>query len=180
MEVEIVNLMAAGDLSTGIDLDQVSREIDCTEYEPDQFSGLIFRPPMSGTLTLFNSGKYSITGVTQKNAIRDIEDYLLDKLYGLGISLPNSSQATVRNIICTGDLEREIELPNLAVFLGVGDIEYEPEQSPFLVYRVEDCVMTIASTGKVVITGTTSLEKAEKVLLDLAQRIEKVDEIDDN
>jgi transcription initiation factor TFIID TATA-box-binding protein len=171
--VEVVNILATGNLSREIDLGQLEKNLSHSKYKPADFPGLIFRPTLNGTIILFSSGKYSITGVTDEDTIRKLEDNLQESLTELGISLNDVLLANVQNIVCTGNIERELDLSRLSICLGLSNIEYEPEQSPFLVYRPEkeNCVMTIASTGKTVITGIKEEMEAEQSFENLLNKI---------
>jgi transcription initiation factor TFIID TATA-box-binding protein len=66
-----------------IDLEElaISCGLENTEYEPEQFPGLIYDSPSTGaTLLAFASGKAVITGTKKKataeKAIRDLEEHL--------------------------------------------------------------------------------------------------------
>jgi transcription initiation factor TFIID TATA-box-binding protein len=180
--VQIVNILATGNIGKEIDLNQLSTDLAYSEYDPSSFPGLVFKTPNMGTILLFSSGKYSATGVESEESLRELEDKLFNELRDLGISLKEASRASVRNIVCTGDIDRDLNLSHLSVHLGVTNIEYEPEQSPFLVYRPksENCVMTIASTGKTVITGLKTKEKAEQSFAYLVEEVSKMETTDDN
>ncbi len=56
-----------------------------------------------------------------------------------------------------------MNLNNIATSLGVEHIEYEPEQFPGLVYRLEDpkVVCLLFGTGKMVITGAKNMEEVD-------------------
>lgn len=65
----------------------------------------------------------------------------------------------IENMVASTDVGRELDLTRLAIALK--DVEYEPENFPGLIYRLEDPKITILlfRTGKVVITGAKSLEQ---------------------
>ena len=64
---EVQNIVASADLELKINLELLATECENVEYEPGQFSGLIFRLTEPKTVVLiFNSGKIVITGA--KNA----------------------------------------------------------------------------------------------------------------
>lgn len=69
-KVEIQNIVASASLDLKVNLDSLA--IDCmdTEYEPEQFPGLVFRLPEPKTVMLiFRSGRIIITGAkTPKDA----------------------------------------------------------------------------------------------------------------
>ncbi|MCK5290238.1 MAG: TATA-box-binding protein, partial [Candidatus Aenigmarchaeota archaeon] len=71
------------------------------------------------------------------------------------------------NIVASSDLGSPIELNN--IIFNLDNCEYEPEQFPGVVHRIETpkTVFLIFSSGKIVITGAKSvkhLEDAIKVL----------------
>jgi transcription initiation factor TFIID TATA-box-binding protein len=62
-KVEIQNIVASSSLDFKVNLDQLAMECENTEYEPEQFPGLIFRLDEPKTVMLvFKSGKLIITG----------------------------------------------------------------------------------------------------------------------
>lgn len=66
----------------------------------------------------------------------------------------------------SGDLGTELNLNAIAIGLGLEHVEYEPEQFPGLVYRVEDhdVVLLLFGSGKVVITGGKEPDEAHRAL----------------
>jgi len=83
--------------------------------------------------------------------------------------------STIHNIVMTTDLsynvEGKIDLANLMLHLPFEKTEYEPEQFPGLIYRLDNpqVVFLIFSSGRCVITGSSDFEdsyEAEDVLRD--------------
>jgi transcription initiation factor TFIID TATA-box-binding protein len=70
--VQIQNIVASASLNFRVNLDQLAMDCEDTEYEPEQFPGLIFRLAEPKTVMLiFKSGKMIVTGaktVQQANA----------------------------------------------------------------------------------------------------------------
>lgn len=65
-EYEIRNIVFVADLESELDLDTVAIQLgfEHTEYEPEQFPGLIYRPPNKNcTILIFSTGKIVITGI---------------------------------------------------------------------------------------------------------------------
>src|SRR5213592_267708 len=60
-----------------------------------------------------------------------------------------------QNIVATSDLGAPLDLNAVAITLGPGAVEYEPEQFPGLVYRINEpkVVLLMFGSGKVVCTG---------------------------
>jgi transcription initiation factor TFIID TATA-box-binding protein len=62
-KVEIQNIVASASLDFHVNLDQLAMECENTEYEPEQFPGLIFRLAEPKTVMLiFKSGRMIVTG----------------------------------------------------------------------------------------------------------------------
>jgi transcription initiation factor TFIID TATA-box-binding protein len=61
----------------------------------------------------------------------------------------------------------------IAIGLGLEHIEYEPEQFPGLVYRLDDpdVVALLFGSGKLVITGGTQFDDAEEALLKIEDQL---------
>jgi len=80
-DIKIENVVASATLNTRIPLDKVVARIPGTEYEPEQFPGLVYRikDPKVAFL-LFGSGKIVCTGGRSvkdvKRAIKKLEDEL--------------------------------------------------------------------------------------------------------
>ena len=85
-------------------------------------------------------------------------------------------QHTVVNIVASADLTSEtLNLNQVAMGLGLGNIEYEPEQFPGLVYRMKQpkVVMLLFSTGKVICTGGKQDEDVKQALVKLQAILEE-------
>lgn len=84
-------------------------------------------------------------------------------------------------MVFTGDLNRNIDLATFGMYVGLENTEYEPEQAPFLIYRSTNPkgVMTIASTGKMVINGVRSKGVAEHLFEEMREKSKKFDSIKD-
>jgi len=82
---EVRYLVGTADLEVELDLNQVaiSLGIDHTEYEPEQFPGLFYRPPGKDWFCLlFASGKAVISGVSHGDKLvesfRDIDKTIME------------------------------------------------------------------------------------------------------
>jgi transcription initiation factor TFIID TATA-box-binding protein len=66
--------------------------------------------------------------------------------------------------VVDADLGEALNLEAIAIGLGLEAVEYEPEQFPGLVYRLDDpdVVALLFGTGKMVITGTKPVMKLKK------------------
>ncbi len=176
--VKLVNITAGGDLGCQPRLDELATDIDAysVEYEPEIYSGIFLQFKKGGPKsTLYRTGKYVITGVDKEEDLVQEFDNIYNALFERGINVDND-EPTIYNMVFTGDLEHELRLSELAIFLGLNKTEYEPEQSPFLVYRPDDTnrTVTISQTGKIVITGIMIKQDAEEVYNELLESLKEL------
>lgn len=165
--VELVNAVASGDLGVELDLENLLEDLNChyKHYHPEVHSGLQLRSePDSPLLTVYRSGKYVIMGAKNLDSLSETYEAFLDEFKRLVVTFErDGSEPIIRNLIFRADLGREFDLSELFILLKLGNIEYEPEQSPFLYYWPEplDCVISIAANGIVVVSGVRSRDEAE-------------------
>lgn len=82
-EFEHVTSVFMESLDQMVDLETVmiAFGLENVEYEPEQFPGLVYRPPsFEVTLLVFASGKIIIGGTTDRNQALDAVDHLRDQL----------------------------------------------------------------------------------------------------
>lgn len=124
------------------------------EYDPDTFHGIKIQAPPATTL-LFRTGEIICTGASSVAAVHEALAGVFDQLRELGIPITDDPEIVVQNIVASGDLGTPLNLTAIAVGLGLDSVEYEPEQFPGLIYRLDEpaVVMLVFGTGKVVVTG---------------------------
>ena len=66
----------------------------------------------------------------------------------------------IQNIVATSDLGGELNLSEVAIALGLENVEYEPEQFPGLVYRIREpkVALLLFGSGKIVCAGARTIE----------------------
>lgn len=163
--VEVVNVVASGSLGVELDLEAIADDLDIVDYDPDKYPGAYFRFGDSAPLiTLYRTGKYIITGASSEEEAYTTREEFLNTLSGHKI-LPTAEDDWFRlqNYVCMSEVGENLNLSALAIGLGLEVTEYEPEQFPGLVYRPaeHDCVLLVFGSGKVIITGATSIQAAE-------------------
>lgn len=80
---EVKNVVCVGDLETTVNLNSavLTLGLENTEYEPEQFPGVIYRPEESScVLLLFSSGKVVVTGGATHEAAQSAFELLHKKL----------------------------------------------------------------------------------------------------
>lgn len=161
-KISIENIVASTILAEKLDLNQVALALDGSEYEPEQFPGLVYRYKEEKTaILLFRSGKANCTGAKTIESVQRTILAVVKKLEKAGLpTIIKEPKITVQNIVAVYDLKNELNLNSIAITLGLERVEYEPEQFPGLVYRVADpkVVMLLFGSGKVVCTGAKKVE----------------------
>ena len=85
-EYEPKNIVFTADIGHKVNLDAlaIGLGLENTEYEPEQFPGLVFRPSSgSCTILVFATGKIVITGVTNRTTAEDEFENLVEQMYEL-------------------------------------------------------------------------------------------------
>ncbi len=156
--------MASTSLGTELDLPTMAISLDGSEYEPEQFPGLIYRlkEPKTATL-LFRSGKVVCTGAKSLEQVKMAIEKVTKQLEKAGIQIKIEPKIEVQNIVASSDLEQNINLNAIAITLGLERVEYEPEQFPGLVYRLDvpKVVLLLFGSGKLVCTGARKPQDVE-------------------
>lgn len=159
-----MNIVASASFGGELDLGAITGALDGAQYDSRRFPGLIYRlKDPKCTVLLFASGKSVCTGANSLGAVDAAMRELTRQLEAAGIAVSSRPIIEVQNIVATGDLGRRTDPKTLALALGSENAEYEPEQFPGLVYRMDSpkVVLLIFATNKVVCTGAKKIEDAE-------------------
>ncbi|MDD3397991.1 MAG: TATA-box-binding protein [Candidatus Methanomethylophilaceae archaeon] len=169
-KMKIENVVASTSLGQELDLTAIELALDGAEYNPQQFPGLVYRlkDPKTATL-LFRSGKVVCTGAKSLDDVKVAIGKVAKDIEKAGIFITIEPNIEVQNIVASSDLEQEINLNTVAITLGLEKVEYEPEQFPGLVYRLDDpkVVVLLFGSGKMVCTGA-------KVPPDVVRAVDKI------
>ncbi|AEN06593.1 TATA-box-binding protein [Halolamina sp.] len=172
--ISIENVVASTGIGLELDLQSVAMDLEGADYDPEQFPGLVYRTeePKSAAL-IFRSGKIVCTGAKSTDAVHESLGIVFDELRKLDIPVEDGPEITVQNIVSSADLGESLNLNAIAIGLGLENIEYEPEQFPGLVYRLEepDVVALLFGSGKLVITGGKTPADAEDAIDVISERL---------
>lgn len=159
--IEIENVVASTGIDQELNLEQLGEDLDSVKYNPEQFPGLVYRTqdPNAAAL-IFRSGKIVSTGANSKEAVHESLTIVFAALQELGIPVTESPTIEIQNIVGSVDFGHQLNLNAIAIGLGLESVEYEPEQFPGLVYRLEEpsAVALLFGSGKAVITGAKRIE----------------------
>jgi transcription initiation factor TFIID TATA-box-binding protein len=165
--IDIENVVASTDIGQELALDSLAMDLSGSEYNPDAFPGLIYRTQEpKATNLIFRSGKIVCTGGTSINDVHSSLQTVCEMLRDLGIDVSEDPAITIQNIVSSADLGAQLNLNALAIGFGLEAVEYEPEQFPGLVYRLDtpDVVALLFGSGKLVITGAKATDAAGEAL----------------
>lgn len=154
-EYKIQNIVATTALEKPVPLTKLARTQPNTEYNPETFPGLVLRikEPKSAVL-VFSSGNLVCTGTKSVAQVRQVIEEVIEQLKKVNVNVTIKPKIKVQNIVASGSIFLQLNLNYLA--LEMENTEYEPEQFPGLVYKLEDPSATflLFSNGKLVCTGT--------------------------
>lgn len=174
-KIKIENVVASTSLGGELDLQSIALALGGAEYEPEQFPGLIYRlkEPKTATL-LFRSGKVVCTGAKSLEDVRTAIHTVARQIETAGIEIDKDPDIEVQNIVASSDLEQEINLNAIAISLGLERVEYEPEQFPGLVYRLDDpkVVVLLFGSGKLVCTGARKPSDVERAVERITEELQ--------
>ena len=157
--VSIVNVVSSASIDQKIDLIEISKKFPETEYNPEQFPGLVFRLTNPKTATLiFRTGKMVCTGAKSEELSIKSVNIVVQKLRKGKIKIKKDAVVSIQNIVSSINLGGKVNLEQAARTLPRS--MYEPEQFPGLIHRMLDpkTVILIFASGKLVCVGA-KLEK---------------------
>ncbi len=77
-EIKIQNVVASGKIGFKINLDDLAFQFKNSEYNPEQFPGLVYKPQRSNvSFLLFNTGKIVCTGAKNEKEIIEEREELI-------------------------------------------------------------------------------------------------------
>lgn len=173
--IKIENVVASASLNVPIKLEKLVSNLDNVEYEPEQFPGLVLRlkDPKAAAL-IFSSGKVVCTGAKSPKDSKLVIAKIVIKMNRIGIKIPKNYKVQLENIVASAKLNRELNLNNIAFSLE--NTEYEPEQFPGLVYRMDNPRVTflLFGSGKIICTGGRSIEDVKRAVAKIDKRLKKL------
>ena len=173
-EIKIQNIVASASLEKDIPLIRLAEALPNTEYNPEQFPGLVMRikEPTTSAL-IFSSGKIVCTGAKSMAKVKEAIQKIIQNIEKIRVKITVNPKIQVQNMVASGSIGMDLNLNALAMELE--NTEYEPEQFPGLVYKLPETRATflLFSNGKIVCTGTRSEGKLREAVEKLVQVLQK-------
>ena len=152
--VSIVNVVSSASIDQKIDLIEITKKFPETEYNPEQFPGLVFRLTNPKTaILIFRTGKMVCTGAKSEELSIKAVNTVVQKLRKAKIKIKKDAIISIQNIVSSINLGGKIYLEKAAKTIPRS--MYEPEQFPGLIHRMLDpkTVILLFASGKLVCTG---------------------------
>jgi transcription initiation factor TFIID TATA-box-binding protein len=172
--LKVQNIVATTSLNVSVPLTKLARSHGNTEYNPEQFPGLVLRiPKPKSAVLVFSSGNLVCTGTKSIGQVKQVIKAVIRQLGKIGIRVKDKPKIKVQNIVASGNIDMRLNLNLLA--LELENTEYEPEQFPGLVYKLTDPTATflLFTNGKLVCTGTKNRPQLEDSMKKLIHNIKE-------
>ena len=171
-KLKVQNIVATASLGTPVSLIKLARSEANTEYNPEQFPGLVLRikKPKSAVL-VFSSGNLVCTGTKSIAQVKEVIENVIKVLRKIGVKVTEKPKIKVQNIVASGSVNLNLNLNLLT--LQLENTEYEPEQFPGLVYKLEkpNATFLLFSNGKLVCTGTRNRKELDNAKAQLLKNL---------
>ena len=172
--LKVQNIVATTSLGKPISLTKLAKTLVNTTYNPDQFPGVILRvkEPKSAVL-VFSSGNLVCTGTKSVQQVKQVIDSVIKQLRKINVRITDTPKINVQNIVASGSIDLMLNLNLLA--LELENTEYEPEQFPGLVYKLDEPTATflLFSNGKLVCTGTKTRKQLDESMTKLQKNVKE-------
>ena len=171
----VQNIVATASLGKEVSLTKLAKTQSNTEYNPEQFPGLVLRvkKPKSAVL-VFSSGNLVCTGTKSIAQVKEVIAQVIKQLAKIGVRITAKPKVNVQNIVASGSIDIDLNLNILA--LELQNTEYEPEQFPGLVYKLgkPNATFLLFSNGKLVCTGTKNKAELDESMVLLKKNVSEV------
>ncbi|MEI6840361.1 MAG: TATA-box-binding protein [Methanomicrobiales archaeon] len=172
--LKIQNIVMTGRIADSLDIQHIAEKLDGCVFTKKKFPGAVYhmKEPKIVAL-LFNSGKIVFTGITCMEDYQKGLGLLISQLDGLGIKTMAVPDISAKNMVCSYDTGLKINLTKVITTFAYEKIEYEPEQFPGLVFRIDEpkIVVLIFSSGKIILTGGTNIEDVKSAIDQLMKKL---------
>ncbi len=173
--IRIENIVASAALGVEIPLEKIVSKLEGMEYEHEQFPGLVYRlqKPKAAAL-IFGSGKIVCTGARSIEDVNSVFKKVISIVEKVGSKVPKGFKVQVENIVASARLDARLNLDTIAFSLESS--EYEPEQFPGLVYRMEKpkVAFLLFGSGKIVCTGARSIEDVDIAVKKVSNKLKQI------
>src|SRR3989338_8301808 len=124
-DITVVNIVVSTSLKHDIPLEKMAATLSNTEYNPEQFPGLVIRikEPKTSAL-IFSSGKIVCTGARSMEKVEESIKKIIKSLEKIDVKITIKPKINIQNIVASGSVGMDLNLNDLATKLR--NVEYEP------------------------------------------------------
>lgn len=179
MKYTVVNMVAAASLDQPLDLYSLAVGIPNIEYEPEQFPGAILKikePKVS--MLLFKNGKIICSGASSEEQIEQGIRRANKMIHEIqkDVKIKRNVEFEIVNFVATASLDLNLDLFDVAV--NIDNVEYEPEQFPGAILRLDEPKLTflLFKNGKMICAGAkkeTHLRQGLKIVEEMVTKRNK-------
>ena len=172
--MKIENIVCSGSLNCQLDLKDLSNKCPSVQYGVKRYPGAYLTVDGYKT-TLYRTGKYIMQGLKSFDEIEP-EFQRICGVLSEYVELSSPELPSIRNMVCSSDYGRELDLHLVYSELLITDydVQYEPECFPGMILRIEGITFNVFQSGRFIILGCTSKVcaiQAEKRILTLFSAI---------
>jgi transcription initiation factor TFIID TATA-box-binding protein len=157
--MKIINVVAVATLNHTLDLPLIHTRLTGSSF-PEKSHWLRMRLEDNTYIAFYKSGKFLVTQ-KKPDALAKIADDVIRKLKEIGVNV-EIKELIIHNIVVMDSVTLNISLENLIANLDPKKASYEPEQFPALLYKDWGVSFLLFSSGKMIVTGAKTLERAEE------------------
>jgi transcription initiation factor TFIID TATA-box-binding protein len=174
-KVKVQNIVAFTTLGKPISLEKLLKNVENTEWQPEQFPGLVYKitNPRASAL-IFSQGKIVCTGTKSDEDLKAAMRKIVNRIRQAGIPMPKKYTTKVENIVASTKIKADINLDEIASMLE--NSEYEPEQFPGLVYRIKEprVAFLLFTSGRIICAGAQDVESIQRALHKFKENLEAI------
>ncbi len=161
----IENIVASTQVSDSFDISLLAEKLPGSSYNPDEFNGLTikFESPKIAILILSN-GKLICTGGKNKEEIKNAIEKTVKRIKEAGFNIKQNYKIKYENIVASTDLHKTMDLEKISKGLPIQNVTYEPSEFPGVIYKVDDSIILLFGSGKIVCTGAKKIEDSTKAI----------------
>src|SRR3989344_201482 len=103
--IQVVNIVVSTSLEHDIPLEKMAATLSNTEYNPEQFPGLVIRirDPKTSAL-IFSSGKVVCTGARSMDKVEESIEKIIKSLEKINVKITIKPEINIQNIVASGSV----------------------------------------------------------------------------
>jgi transcription initiation factor TFIID TATA-box-binding protein len=177
LKIQIQNVVASATFNQTFDLTAIVNAFPRDTEFKGRFPGLVFKlKKPKTTMLIFRTGKMVCTGGKGEDEARRAIMKAVRELKNGGINVARKPEIQITNIVASASLNGVIDLDKLYSSEGTGgNILFEPEQFPALIYRWDSpkVIFLVFSTGKIVCVGAKKEKDIYEAIENLRRKLEE-------